>query len=105
VHGDEYHSQAVANIFTQWAWGSGGGGALSLLKSLLPEVGSWAQAPAIVNAMIEADGERAVFELLMKHRRDFLVSISGDGSRNAKYQKGWLRRHDDFYNLNAGTLT
>jgi lysozyme family protein len=104
VQGDHYNSQAVANIFTQWAWGSGAGGALSLLQKLVPTVGSWAAAPEIINAMIAEQGERAVFEALMNHRRDFLISLSGEGSTNAKYQKGWLRRHDDFYKLNEGAL-
>lgn len=105
VHGDEYHSQAVANIFTQWAWGSGVGGALTkVLQPLLPEIDSWAAAPAIINAMIATDGERAVFELLMNRRRDFLMSISEPGMKNAKYRDPWMRRHADFYKLNESTL-
>lgn len=100
VKGDEYNSQVVANIFSQWAWGSGVSGALGVLKGVV-EVNSWAEAPAKINDLIAKDGERAVFEALMQHRRDFLISISKPGTANNKFQKGWLRRHDEFYDLNS----
>ncbi len=100
VKGDEYNSQVVANIFSQWAWGSGVTGSLRVLKGVV-EVNSWDEAPAKINDLIAKDGERAVFEALMQHRRDYLISISKPGSDNNKFQKGWLRRHDEFYELNS----
>lgn len=103
VHGDEYHSQAIANIFCQWAWGSGQAGALRLLQSMLP-VGSWDDVPDKINGMIEEQGEDKVFDALMNHRKEFLLSISEPGSKNAANRKGWMNRHQYFYDWNKQLL-
>lgn len=103
VHGDDYQSQAIANIFCQWAWGSGQKGALHLIQSMI-SVSSWDDVPDKINRMIEEEGEEKVFEALMNHRKEFLLAISEPGSKNAPNRKGWMNRHEYFYNWNKQLL-
>lgn len=108
VDGDNYSSQAISNIFTQWAWGSGVSGALVLAKEFLKENGTTAKdfvgVRTEVNKLIGKQGIQKVFDALMDKRKARLIALSMPGTKNNKFRKGWLNRHGSFYKFNLGRL-
>lgn len=106
VHASDVNSAAIAQIITQWAWGSGVGGwyaakqkyvgALGIMRNYLHTkgyvVGDWQTAVDRLNTVIRSQGERKTVDELFAARKAFLLAIPGDAN-----DKGWLRRMDDFY--------
>lgn len=105
VYGDSYNSQAIANCMASWAWGSGTNGALTQIKKFCSNKGwrvpnSWNEVPSILNEKIPA----VLFNELCEARKEFFISISPAGSKNAKFQKGWLNRLQAFRKFNEPLL-
>jgi len=118
VDGDNYLSQAISNIFTQWAWGSGVGGydrvnkrwvgALGLARDYLRSKGytveKFVQVRIAINAEITKSGAKQIFEEIMTFRKNFLISISKPGSKNERFRNGWMNRHNEFYTFNLSRI-
>lgn len=116
VFGDQYQHQAIANCMASWAWGSGVGGyskklkdytgALKQIRLYCSKHGlqiptSWDQVPGILNDRLPAV---TVFNELCDARKEFFISISPAGSKNAKFRKGWLKRLQAFRKYNESLL-
>ena len=90
VHGDEYDSQAIANNIVHFAWGSGLGGAMSVLIPFLASKGIKADGPITIkdgiNKLTKEEGETKAFNELIDARKAFLISL-----HNPTYEVGWLR--------------
>jgi len=101
VDGDDYKSQAIANCMASWAWGSGVGGALKQAAKIAG-VNDWA---GIVKVFNNHADQIKLFNDLCEARKKFFISISGPGTKNAKFQKGWLNRLEAFKKFNQPLLT
>ena len=106
VQASDSNSEAIAQIITQWAWGSGVGGwyapkkmyvgALGLMRAYLKTKGyvvsDWDTAVNRLNDLVKKQGERRIVDELFAVRKKFLLDIPGDAN-----DEGWMNRHKDFY--------
>lgn len=100
VKGDDYECFSIAVIVTGMAWGSGSSRAGITLQRALNNLG---KAVAIdgkigmktIQAANSCDCKQ-LFDELIRLRKAFFISISEEGSKNAKFRKGWLNRLADY---------
>ncbi len=97
---DTIRNQAIANVFVEMAWGSGVGGATSMLKSFFKtKYGkSFSNITEIANYVNELDTKGQTPELF-EQLYDFRASKYASLNQPANL-KGWLNRLDAFYVLN-----
>lgn len=103
VGGDQIENQAVANAYASWAWGSGVGGANSLMRKMLRErygytdtqTATLAQRIEILNYLSRKD-MAVLFENLYDTRRKFFEGLSNFNV----YGNGWIRRLNEWKALN-----
>lgn len=110
VHGDQYQHQAIANCMASWAWGSGTAGALKQIQKFcsnngVEAVNDWSDAPDCLWILQDKLTAVGLFNKLCDARKEFFISISPAGSKNAKFQKGWLNRLQSFRKYNEPLLT
>lgn len=106
---DNAPHQVVANIFSQWAWGSGVTGGLSVAKDFFKYkeqvvCNSWNDVLKYSIVRMNKVSIEILFQELMDFRMDYLISISKPGTKNNKFRKGWLSRHASFYKFNKKFL-
>lgn len=98
--GDQIKSQSIANLLVDWIWASGTYG-ITIPQQLLG-----VKADGIVGAKtiaaLNAQDPAKFFKTLKQRRESYILSISREGTRNAKYRKGWLAR---LHRINWGMLT
>ena len=107
VKGDQIENQAIANTYATWAWGSGVGGANSLMKKALRdrygysalEVNTLDKRIAILNLEASKDPVQ-LFNLLADERELFFRSLSDFPT----FGNGWLRRLERFKTHNRRHL-
>jgi len=100
VKGDDFKSFSVAVIVTGMAWGSGSSRAVITLQQALNNLGK----PVAIDGKIGSKtiaaanscDEVKLFDELMRLRIAFFMAISKEGSKNAKFRKGWLNRANDY---------
>ena len=102
VYGDVYTNLYIANCMASWVWGSGVQGAFKQIKNFIdladhPYPQTWSAIPTALNTFPNQPG---LFLQLCEARKDFFISISGPGTKNAKFQKGWLNRLEAFKKFN-----
>lgn len=86
-------------------WGSGPSRAVKMLQDLIgvPADGKIGpQTRAAYDRFIQGHEIGAAVDDLAQARRDFYLSISEPGSKNAKFRKGWLRRADYYTTTGNG---
>lgn len=112
---DRAPTQVVANIFSQWAWGSGIGGfdpskkkyvgALGLARDFFAEkeqmtCSTWSDILKGTLSRLSKISEKELMDELMDHRKAFLLRISRPGTKNFTFRNGWMARHASFYKFN-----
>lgn len=108
VGGDLIQNQAIANAYVSWAWGSGVGGARSLMQKMLKkeygastnEVNTNSKIVSVLNMLAKQNSQR-LYNTMIAYRRQFFLDISQPGTANAQFRRGWLNRLDDFAAQNA----
>jgi len=101
VKADRIESDLIAEFWADFAWGSGVGGASRQLQYYLRSEGFNLEVDGIIgkmtlsalNGLIEAKGERYVFDGCYIHRVHFLKSLKSF----ADFGRGWMNRMEDFY--------
>lgn len=100
VKGDEIDSSAIGAVLVSWAWGSGSKTAIKQMQKLLNDLGDKLKVDGVIGKntlkAINNKDEVELFEAAVEARRKFFISISKDGTNNAKFRRGWLRRLDSF---------
>jgi len=112
LNADAIDNQGIANAYVTWAFGSGVGGARSLMRKMLREqygysnaqVDSTNKITAILNKLSRQNA-KALFNNMVETRRNFFIQISPPGSNNQTFLQGWLNRLEDFRVKNAGFVT
>ena len=107
VSASQIESQAIANMYASWAWGSGVTGANSLMKKALKrrygysdsDVNTLQKRIAILNQEARQDEEQ-LFNLLAEERADFFRSLS----TFPVFGEGWLTRLEKFKTYNRRHL-
>lgn len=105
VKGDDYNHTAIANCMASWAWGSGQGGALKQIQAFIKKKAmgvpkTWDEVPTTLARL----PIKQTFDDLCEARKNFFISISGEGTKNAKFRKGWLNRLEAFKKYNEPLL-
>jgi lysozyme family protein len=100
VKGDSFESFSVAVFVTGMAWGSGASRAGITLQQALKNLGKDVVIDGKIGlktiaAANEVD-ECKLFDELTRLREQFFLAISKDGTKNAKFRKGWLNRLADY---------
>lgn len=81
-------SSGLINLYVStWAWGSGVGGAKSLLKKIGTDL----------QTMIDKEGEAKTLEFLVKERIKFYERLAKSKSQNEKFLQGWKNSALSFY--------
>lgn len=98
--GDKIQNQAIANLFVQWAWGSGVLGAKNSLidffkKKYNKNFSNINEIVDFVNQINLEDKNQELFNFLMEWRKDFLIKT---GQTNNLL--GWFNRENLFYIYN-----
>lgn len=116
---DDAPHQVIANIYSQWCWGSGIGGydsknrkyvgAFGLAKGYFAiketvAVSSWKDIIRLSKSRMQKIGIEQLMVELMDHRKQFLLEISKPGSKNFQFRKGWINRHNSFLKFNKSFL-
>jgi len=96
---DAMKSQAIANFFFSWMWGSGYSWRNRFKKYLETKNIEWnisnlKQIPTIINQLVEKEGEKKIFDELIEQKRQFIISLNQPANT-----KGWLNRLEDLKNL------
>lgn len=100
VKGDEYKCFSIAVIVTGMAWGSGAHRAGITLQQAVNNCGGNLTVDGKIGMKTVA-GANAIdnlrlFNELIRLRKQFFLAISQEGSKNAKFRKGWLNRLADY---------
>lgn len=117
VQGDQIHSQSIANLLAEWAWGSGSGSPARALQQTLNRLFPAAQlvvdgaiGPRTVAALNYYTGtktsEKQVFDALFASWEAFLRGIAQrDPATGAPNLQGWLNRIYAFYEREKKSLS
>lgn len=95
VKGDEIDSYAIAACLVSWAWGSGSKTAIKMIQKIVGTKVDGVIGSKTLKAINSKD-EKELFDECIEARRKFFLDISKDGTPNAKFRRGWLRRLDAF---------
>lgn len=100
VKGDNYSSFSIAVIVTGMAWGSGSARAGITLQQAVNNLGIHIAIDgkigiATIKAVNSLNSQK-LFDEIMRLRIAFFIAISKEGSKNAKFRKGWLNRANDY---------
>lgn len=100
VKGDDYKCFSIAVIVTGIAWGSGAHRAGITLQQAVNNCGGNLTVDGKIGMKTVA-GANAIdnlklFNELIRLRKQFFLAISQEGSKNAKFRKGWLNRLADY---------
>ena len=100
VKGDDYKCFSIAVIVTGIAWGSGAHRAGITLQQAINNCGGNVVIDGTIGlktiAGANAINPQKLFDELVRLRRAFFIAISQEGSKNAKFRKGWLNRLEDY---------
>lgn len=97
---DNCHSQAIANLIFQSAYGSGNSGALKMWNKFFgTHFTKGYELTEYVNRYIKKVSSKKLFKKMWKYRLDWLLSLPG---QSANYE-GWKKRAISLYELSLGT--
>lgn len=100
VSGDDIDSAAIGAVLVSWAWGSGSKTAIKQMQKLLNKLGDKLKVDGVIGSKtlkaINSKDEVELFDACIEARREFFLAISKEGTPNAKFRRGWLRRLDSF---------
>lgn len=91
---DQILNQSVANILVDWVWCSGKWGIIhpQRMLGLTPDGIVGKQTLGMINGM----NQRALFEDLVKERKQFIERIIQRNPSQERFRKGWMNRLSDF---------
>jgi len=100
VKGDQYECFSIAVFVTGIAWGSGSHRAGIMLQQAINNLGGNLAVDGTIGlktikAANDCD-DLKLFDELTRLREQFFLAISKEGSKNAKFRKGWLNRLEDY---------
>ena len=95
VKADDIDSEAIAACLVSWAWGSGSKTAIKMIQKIVGTKVDGVIGTKTLKA-INSQDEKELFDKCVEARRAFFISISKDGTPNAKFRRGWLRRLEAF---------
>lgn len=103
VRGDAIHSQGVAMIIADIAWGSGLGRAGQLTQRALNAIGipvtvDGAFGPKTLAAVNQAD-PATLYGAIHAQRNAFINKVIANDPTQEKFRKGWFNRMNDLYTL------
>jgi len=92
VNLDAMKSQAIANLFFSWQWGAGYGWRNRIKRYLATKNINWSISnlkglPAIINGLVEKEGEKKILDELIEQYKQFYISLNQPANI-----KGWLNR-------------
>lgn len=95
---DAVKSQAIANLMFSWQWGSGYSWRPRIQRYLKSKGITWAINDFTglannLNALVEKEGEKKIFDELVEQKRQFLISLNQPAN-----EKGWINRLNDLKN-------
>ena len=100
VKGDSFHSFSISVFVTGMAWGSGAHRSIITLQQAINNCGGNVVIDGTIGlktiAGANAINSQKLFDELVRLRRAFFIAISQEGSKNAKFRKGWLNRLEDY---------
>ncbi len=96
---DAMKSQAIANFFFSWMWGSGYSWRNRFKKYLETKGITWnisdlKKIPSIIDGLVAKEGEKKIFDELIEQKRQFLIGLN-----QPTYTKGWLKRLEELKDL------
>jgi lysozyme family protein len=101
---DAMKSQAIANLFFSWMWGSGYSWRKRFQAYLTTKGVDWSisdlkKIPSIIDSLVAKEGEKKIFDELIEQKRQFLISLNQPANT-----KGWLNRLEALKNLSYGYI-
>jgi lysozyme family protein len=101
---DAMKSQAIANFFFSWMWGSGYIWRKRFQRYLATKGITWnisdlKKIPSIIDSLVAKEGEKKIFDELIEQKRQFLISLNQPANT-----KGWLNRLEALKTLSYGYI-
>lgn len=91
---DQINNQSIANILVDWIWASGKWGIIKLQEAM-GLTADGIVGPKTISAINSRD-QRYLFGVIKYARINFIKNLVKGNPSQTKFEKGWLRRINDF---------
>lgn len=100
----EINNQSIANIFVDWAWGSGPVTAIKKIQKIVGTDVDGIVGPKTIEAINKKDPKR-LFDAIKAARIEFVENLVKQRPKDAKFLKGWKARINSFSFPGSGGIS